>query len=214
MGEGGLRLPGPPPGHRRHWRQRLLRAIATLEAGGRDHITCLLTMGPVLDDTARSRRFLHHLLGLTQAEAAADPHGHPQAPALLAEALALWPQLERPIHPSARLAADDLHTRIEALQPDCTRIAQRATRRRGCDGRLLLAENYLAAVYCLEWSWSGRLRCEVLPGGPSPWLFYRTCAHFVAAWERQRFILDARAVPRLRTILEWWEADAADSPRP
>ncbi|WP_343868740.1 hypothetical protein [Caenispirillum bisanense] len=174
-------------------------------------MTCLLPMWRLTEDAAGSRRFLHHLLNLTQAEAAADPQGHPQAPALLAEALALWPDLERPIHPSARLAAYDLDARIEALQPGRTRIAQRAIRRRGSDGRLLLAENYLAAVYCLEWPWGGRLRCGVLPGGPSRWWFYRACAHFVAAWERQRFILDDRAIPRLRTILEWWEARDAEA---
>ena len=87
------------------WRRRLLRAIITVEAGGVDEITCLLPMNALLKDAQLSHAYLRHLVELALAEGDDDSTGHPLAPQLLAEALALSSGMPRSAPPSERKAA-------------------------------------------------------------------------------------------------------------
>ncbi len=186
------------------WRSRLARAIATIEAGGREQVTCLLPMGVLLADGPACHAFLRHLLEVTLAEAKVDANGHPQAPELLAEALALSPPSRQVIPETERRAAQALLQRLQDLQPGTKRVWVHATRPAGKDGRLLLAESYLAGTYHL---WPDREpQGDVgADAAPDSWDFYRTTCYFVARWEDRRFRVDAGAVPRLRAILGWWD---------
>jgi|GEM_PF-5260034 len=208
-----LKPPGPAPEYRPReppsglpWRSRLLKAAAVVEAGGREQVTCLLPMNALLEaDPAGCRLFLRHLLEVTLEEAKADVSGHPQAAALLEEALAIGPAAWGPIEIGERSAAKELLDRIRRLQPGSKRVWVRATRRRASDARLLLCEDYLSAVYHVR-------EAEDLSGGypvhgpPEQWGFYRVGCHFVSRWESLRFRMDAGSAPRLRAVVEWWDA--------
>lgn len=137
---------------------------------------------------------------------------HPQAPGLLAEALAISPPTRQTIPESERRAAQALLLRLQDLQPGTKRVWVRATRRAGADGRLLLAESYLAATYHL---WTNEEPCgEVGPGGaPNAWGFYRTVCYFVARWHDRRFRMGSSSVARLKVILNWWGTDLQSDDR-
>lgn len=190
------------------WRRRLLRAIDTVEAGGREQITCLLPMNALLADAERCHAYLRYLMEATLAEAKVDPHGHPLAPQLLAEALAMAPPLPRPIPRIERQAASVLIKRFRDVQPGYKRISIHATRRAGADARLLLGERYLAAVYRI-WGWDdpwGDARWdEAATRAPDQLGFYLTSAHFIARWDKLRYRVDSTSVPRLRMIIDWWD---------
>lgn len=185
------------------WRGRLQRAVATIEAGGREQVTCLLPMGVLLADGPTCRAFLRHLLELTLTEARTAADGHPQAPELLAQALAISPPTRQTIPERERRAAQALLQRLEELQPGTKRVWVHATRRAGRDGRLLLAESYLAALYHL---WPNREPQGDVGAGaaPAPWWFYRTTCYFVARWQDRRFRMGSSSAKRLRTILDWF----------
>ncbi|QQP87904.1 hypothetical protein IGS68_17705 [Skermanella sp. TT6] len=99
------------------WRRRLLRAVETLEAGGREQITCLLPLGRLMDDPALGHAFLRHLARVTLTEAILDPHGHPLAPRLLTEALMLSSGMPRPVSEIECEKARSLLRRVRDLQP-------------------------------------------------------------------------------------------------
>lgn len=185
------------------WRRRLQRAIATIKAGGREQVTCLLPMGLLLADGPACRAFLRHLLELTLAEARTTADGHSQAPELLAEALAISPPTRQTIPESERRAAQALLQRLQNLQPGTKRVRVRATRRAGADGRLLLAESYLASVYHI---WANQEpRGDVgARAAPDARGFYRTTCYFVARWENRRFRMAPCSAERLKAILDWW----------
>lgn len=62
-------------------------------------------------------------------------------------------------------------------------------------------------VGCTAWrSWGWHPRRP--DGRPEQWWFYRTCAYFVATWERQRFVVDPRSVPKLGSF---WTGCRSDS---
>ena len=193
------------------WRRRLLRAIATVEAGGHDQITCLLPMNALRADPARCLAYLRHLVEVTLAEAKADPSGHPEAASVLAEALSLAPVSPRPIPLAERRAARELVFRLHSLQPDSKRIWIHASRHKRTDARLLLCECFLAAVY-RTWGaddpWHDAHWDEAAVWAPDQWGFYRTGAHFIACWDNLRFRVDASSAPRLRAIVDWWDRSA------
>jgi hypothetical protein len=144
---GKYRRHGTPITETPPWRRRLLRAIATVEAGGVDQITCLLPMNALLSDARLSHAYLRRLIELTLTDAMADPAGHPHAPRLLSEALALASGLPRQASASEWRAVFTLLERLRGLQPGMKRISIHATRRAGRDSRLLLCECFLNAVY-------------------------------------------------------------------
>lgn len=209
------RAPRRPAAGMPAWRRRLLCAVATVETGGADQITALLPLNALLADPVRCRAYLHHLLALTLEEARADPWGHYMAPQLLAEALSLDPRPDRPLPRRRRKAARALYLRLAALQPGSRRVSIHASRRRGRDSRLLLCEEYLAAVFDVGavWEstendrqarWEGRTVTA-----PVAYHFYRTSAHFVARWDEGRYRVDATSAPRLRAVIDWWDAALA-----
>ena len=168
------------------WRRRLLRAIITVEAGGVDQITCLLPMNALLKDAQLSHAYLRHLVELALAEATTDSTGHPLAPQLLAEALALSSGMPRSAPPSERKAAYALIARLESLQPGLKRISIHATRRAGKDSRLLLCEYFLEAIYSGE---------KTAAGAPRQYYFYQTSAQFISRWDNLRYRVDATSAP-------------------
>ncbi|GAB3116225.1 hypothetical protein GCM10027256_01640 [Novispirillum itersonii subsp. nipponicum] len=170
--------------------RRLRRAIATLEAGGTEQVTCLLPMYSLRRQSPAWQSFLRFLLEQTLAEAKTATDGHPLAVEILAGSLAIPPPDGQVISPQQRQAAEALLQRLRAIEPGCRRIWVHATRRAIDDARLLVAESYLQAVY-------------TSPGGEG---FYRTQCYFVARWDNQRFRMDASSAARLRIILEWWTA--------
>ena len=195
------------------WRRRLLRAIATIEAGGQDQVTCLLPMNALQEEPYRRLAYLRHLVELTLEEAKADPSGHPLAPQLLAEALSLAPVLPRPLILGEWQGARDLFFRLRSLQPGTKRIWVHATRRKGQDARLLLCECFLTAVYgtrgddnpshVSQWDEN---TMQIL----KHWAFYRTSAYFIARWDNLRFRVESTSAPRLRAILDWWDEELAE----
>lgn len=189
------------------WRRRLQCAITTIETGGLEQVTCLLPMGVLRADGPACRAFLRHLLEQTLAEARTAADGHPQAPELLAQALAISPPTRPTIPETERRAAQALLRRLQDLQPGTKRVWVHATRRAGRDGRLLLAECYLAAIYHL---WADREPEGDVGAGAAPeaWWFYRTACYFVARWEDRRFRVDASSAERLRIILDWFSQSA------
>jgi hypothetical protein len=182
------------------WRRRLLRAITTVEAGGVDQISCLLPMNGLRTDARLSHAYLRHLMELTLADAMADPAGHPLAPQLLTEALALASGLPRQASASEWRAAFALLERLRGLQPGMKRISIHATRRAGRDSRLLLCECFLNAVYDGD---------KTVTGSPNQYFFYRTSAHFIARWDDLRYRVDASSAPRLKAIADWWDTALA-----
>lgn len=201
---------GPTLPGEQAWRRRLERAIATIEAGGAEQVTCLLPMRALLSDGLACRVFLRHLMELTLADAksaaansAAD--SHPEAPDMLAEVLAISPPTRQVIPVRELLAAKAMLLRLKKLQPGGKRVGIHATRRAGKDARLLLAESYLAAVYNVSEN-----AAPFAPVGnnatPDAWDFYRTTCYFVARWDERRFRMDASSAARLLVILEWWGA--------
>lgn len=207
-----VRPPVPPPAgpgaESAVWRKRLLRAIATVEAGGTEQITALLPMNVLLADPWACHAWLHHMLERTLEEAKADPAGHPLAPRLVAETLALVPATPAPPLESRRRAAAALYARLVEAQPGRRRISVHATRRAGKDARLLLCECCLDAVYRLDGSGSGYDGPAFDDGWPAlttPWSFHRANAHFVTRWDNSRFRMDATSAPRLREIIAWWD---------
>lgn len=212
-----LRPPPPPsPGTLpSRWRDRLQRALAVVESGGTEQITALLPMNRLLlVDPVGCHAWLRHML--EHVSKTAPPGntpgntGHPDAPALLAETLALMPAL--PVLPGwerRRTAALALSRRLDAAQPGHRRIWVRATRPAGRDSRLLLCEHCLSSAYHLnDAGVAGRLHpwTGVWPPPPRAWSFYRANAYFVARWDNARFRVDAASAPRLRMIIAWWDA--------
>lgn len=207
--------PHPLPMEMPAWRRRLLRAIATVEAGGTDQITALLPLNALLADGVRCRAYLRHLLALTLEEARADPWGHYMAPQLLAEALSLDPRPDLPLSRRRRIAARALHRQLEALQPGTRRVSIHAFRRRGRDSRLLLCEEYLSAVFGVGYLYETEEDTAeaqwdqwIVPV-PREYFFYRTNAHFIARWDDGRYRVDATSAPKLRAIIAWWDAALA-----
>lgn len=193
------------------WRRRLLRAIAIVEAGGRDQITCLLPMNALLAEPARSLAYLRHLVEVTLAEAKADPSGHPEAAELLAETLALLPASPRPLLIQECHDAIRLILRLESLQPGSKRIWIHAWRRTGADARLLLCECALTAIYGTDGPFFDKAPSPdtVVPMKLGQRAFYLTSAHFIARWDNLRFRVDATSAPRLRAIIDWWDGECA-----
>ncbi|WP_448190487.1 hypothetical protein [Azospirillum sp. sgz301742] len=199
------------------WRDRLLRTLATVEAGGTDQITALLPMNALLADPVACQAWLHHLLERTLDESAdTGPGGHPLAQRLLAETLSLVPAVPVPPSERQRQAVHRLYADLVEAQPGRQRISVHATRRAGRDSRLLLCEAVLQAIHRIEDDapdpWRG-------PGGewprpPKPWFFYRANAYFVARWDEGRFRVDASSAPRLRAVLAWWDARLRLTPPP
>lgn len=185
------------------WRQRIERAITTIEAGGTEQVTCLLPMSVLLSDSSACRAFLRHLMELTLADAKLAADGHPQASAILAEVLAISPPTRQTIPMREQKAAKDMLLRLEELQPGSKRVWVRATRRAGKDARLLLAESYLSAIYHVRWD--TQIFCKIhRDATPEAWGFYRTMCYFVARWDDRRFRMDSSSVARLKVILDWW----------
>ncbi|MDR3592456.1 MAG: hypothetical protein P4N41_22590 [Negativicutes bacterium] len=191
------------------WRRRLLRAIATVEAGGRDQITCLLPMNALLADSTRCLAYLRHLVALTIKEAEADPSGHPEAQGLLAEALSLAPVSPRPIPLVEWQAAQRLMLRLKSRQPGSRRIGIHARRPQGADARLLLCQCFLMAVYGLHDHRGDAPWNAAVVRIPKQWGFYRASAYFIARWDDLRFHVDATSAPRLRAIVDWWDVETA-----
>lgn len=203
------------------WRRRLLIAIDVAGSGGYEQVTCLLPMNALLEtDPMRCRAYLRHLMELTLEEATADPSGHPVAVQVLTEALALSRDLSEPIPLSERSDARTLLIRIRNLQPGWKRIWIHAGRRKAADARLLLCESYLSAVYHVQDA-NNPVREEPIAGPPEQWDFYRAGCHFVSRWDNLRFRVDATSVPKLKAIVDWWDAwvscppeDAMEAPLP
>jgi len=205
--------PPPPPSPGTlpsRWRDRLQRALAVVESGGTEQITALLPMNRLLVDPVGCHAWLRHMLEHASKTAPPGNTGHPDAPALLAEALALMPVLpSMPGWERRRAAALALSRRLDGAQPGHRRIWVRATRPAGRDSRLLLCGHCLSAAYHLnDTDAAGRLRpwTGLWPPTPKAWSFYRANAYFVARWDDARFRVDAASAPRLRMIIAWWDA--------
>jgi hypothetical protein len=190
------------------WRRRLLRTVATVEAGGHDQITCLLPMNALLADPARCLAYLHHLVEVTLEEAKAGPSGHPEAAELLAETSALLPASPRPLLIQECHDAIRLILRLESLQPGSKRIWIHARRRTGADARLLMCECALTAIYGTDGPFfeAAPSPDTVVPMKLGQRAFYLTSAYFIARWDNLRFRVDATSAPRLRAIIDWWDA--------
>lgn len=187
------------------WRDRLLRAIAAVEAGGTDQVTCLLPMNALLADPFAGHAWLRHMLERTLADAKADGTGHPLAVQLVTETLTLVTGTPGP--PSRRRSevARALHARLVEAQPGHRRLRVHATRRTGGDSRLLLCESCLEAVYGISGRWCSP-QLSKWPAAPRTWAFYRANAYYVARWEDCRFRVDASAAVKLKDIKEWWDS--------
>ncbi len=194
------------------WRRRLLRTIALLEAGKPDHITCLLPMDTLSATPAQRLNFLRHLLTLTMAEAKADPDGHAMTPSLIAAGLAMAPEVPRPISLKERHQARAFAHRLWDLQPGFKRIWVHAGRRKGKDGRLLMLEDFLHAIYDVhpfrrpDDGWDDRYWKEDVAIGPRRYGFYKVTARYISRWDNLRFRLDRHSIPRIRMVIDWWDS--------
>jgi hypothetical protein len=191
------------------WRRRLLRAIATVEAGGHDQITCLLPMNALLDDPARCLAYLRHLVEVTLEGTKAAPSDYPLAADILIETLALVPAAPRPLLVKECHDAIKLILRLESLQPGSKRIWIHARRRTGADARLLLCECVLTAIYGTDGPFVDEVPSSdtVLPMKLGQRAFYLTSAYFIARWDHLRFRVDATSASRLRAIVDWWDVE-------
>lgn len=197
------------------WRERLRSACRQLEAGAPEQITCLLPMARVCSRSEAAVPFLKFLLDSARRDSAARSGAHPMAMPLIAEVLVFVRETVRPVGLAEQQEARELAHRIYALQPGFKRVWVHATRRRGKDSLLLMAESILLALYDVfaspsaDANYHGRHWDRKTPVGVlSEYGFYKTCAYFVARWDKCRYRMDKDSASRIRLMLEWWTANS------
>lgn len=206
------------PGRRAHpdrWRERLLLACRRLESGEPEQVTCLRPMRWLCSRPDDAMAFLRFLLDTARHDPSlAFPEAHPAAPGLVDEVLGFIRLSARPVGLPERREARALAHRLFALQPDFKRVWAHATRRRGKDSRLLMAERVLSALYGVipfPSSWDEHLERNWDESEPmgivSADSFCEAIAYFVAHWADYRFRMDRSSAVRIRLMLDWWSEE-------